>query len=198
MGRVAGDLSFQPLTPDRWDALEDLFGPERGASSGCWCMWWRLTSAEFSAGHRDARKAAFRALARDGVPLGILAFDGAIAVGWCAVGPRETLPRLERSRVAKPVAAPTSADDRVWMINCFYIRAGHRKRRLMPRLIEAAVDYAQSQGPRAVEACPIEPERRLQWSEGFHGIASAFAGLGFEEIARRAPTRPLLRRTLGG
>ena len=29
------DLTFHPVTPDRWPDLERLFGP-RGAYSGCW------------------------------------------------------------------------------------------------------------------------------------------------------------------
>ncbi len=31
------------------------------------------------------------------------------------------------------------------------------------------------------------------WGEGFVGIASVFRKLGFQEIARRTPTRPLMR-----
>ena len=38
-----------PLTPSRWADVEDLFGPEKGANSGCWCMWPRVTSSEFRA-----------------------------------------------------------------------------------------------------------------------------------------------------
>ena len=40
------ELDIHPLTPDRWDDFEELFG-ERGAYGGCWCMWWRITRAEF-------------------------------------------------------------------------------------------------------------------------------------------------------
>jgi hypothetical protein len=40
------DLGFQPVTPDRWQDLEVLFG-KNGAYSGCWCMWWRETRSQF-------------------------------------------------------------------------------------------------------------------------------------------------------
>jgi hypothetical protein len=33
--------TFEPLTADRWNDFEALFGP-RGAVGGCWCMWWRV------------------------------------------------------------------------------------------------------------------------------------------------------------
>jgi hypothetical protein len=42
-----------------------LFGPERGADSGCWCMFWRLKRSEFHALGKAARKAAFRKLVHD-------------------------------------------------------------------------------------------------------------------------------------
>lgn len=185
-------LRFKPLTPALWPALEDLFGPERGADGGCWCLWWRMTGREFQARGRAGRKTAFRTLVETGVPLGVLALEGETAVGWCAVAPRSELPKLERSRVAKPV----EPDPETWMINCFYVRSGYRRSGLMRPLIEAAVGYAAAKGATAVEACPIEPARRLQWNEGFVGLASAFADTGFVQIARRSPTRPLLRRDL--
>jgi hypothetical protein len=37
----------------------------------------------------------------------------------------------------------------------------------------------------------------LQWGEGFVGIAPLFRDLGFTEIARRSPRRPLMRLVLG-
>ena len=42
----AQNLTFYPLTPERWKDFEELFGP-RGACGGCWCMWWRLKRSEF-------------------------------------------------------------------------------------------------------------------------------------------------------
>ena len=180
---------IHPLTIGRWDDLVDLFGPERGANSGCWCMWWRMTARDFEAASREDRRDAFKAVVADGPPPGLLAYHDGQAVGWCAVGPRPTLPRIGRSRVAKPV----EGGDGVWFVSCFYIRSGHRKSGLMAALLEAAVDYAVEQGANMIEACPIDPARTLQWGEGFVGIASVFRAAGFEEIARRSPNRPLMR-----
>lgn len=185
-------LTFAPLSPPLWPAMEDLFGVERGASGGCWCLWPRMTSAEYQHSSRETRKTAFRALVDGGAATGVLAFAGDTAVGWCGVAPRAGLNRMQRSRVT----GPDGPDDDVWLIHCFYVRRGHRGQGLMSRLIEAATAHARDSGARAVEACPIEPARPLQWGEGFVGIASAYAGLGFREVARRSPTRPLLRKDL--
>ncbi len=188
---TAAVLIFHPLTPDRWDDLEALFGPERGAGSGCWCMWWRVTRKEWEAMGKAKRKVAFRKLVKSGAVPGILAYRGAKPVGWCAIAPRETTPSLDRSRVAKPVD-----DSPVWSITCFYIDRAVRERGVMAALIEAACDHAARNGATLVEAYPIEPARSLEWGEGFVGIASAFSACGFSEVARRTPTRPVMRRAL--
>jgi hypothetical protein len=66
----------------------------------------------------------------------------------------------------------------------------------MRRLLDGAVAFAARSGAAAVEACPIDVRRRLVWGEGYVGVASVFREAGFEEVARRSPTRPLMRKTL--
>lgn len=197
---AAGEpLVVVPLTPDRWDDLVDLFGPERGAASGCWCMWHRVAGrAGWTALGAEGRRDAFRARVTEGPPPGLLAYRGAVAVGWVAVTPRAELPRFERQKVsarpedATPPAAP------LYALHCFYIRAGHRRQGLMRRLAEAAIAHARAAGAAALDVCPIEPDRPLQWGEGFVGLAPLFRDLGFVEIARRSPRRPLMRLALAG
>ena len=72
-------LRIEPLTPDLWPALEDLFGV-RGACGGCWCMYWRIGSA-YRRRPANQNKADFRAVVRHGPPPGLVAFDGDLAVG---------------------------------------------------------------------------------------------------------------------
>ena len=62
-------MTIRPLTPSRGKELEALFG-ERGASGGCWCMFWRRPRAAFvrqkGGGNRRALGAriGFREVAR--------------------------------------------------------------------------------------------------------------------------------------
>jgi len=72
-------LKILPLTPDRWPALEDLFG-ELGACNGCWCMYWRIGSA-YRKNPRKANKTAFQEVVRRGPPPVSLAFHGDLPVG---------------------------------------------------------------------------------------------------------------------
>ena len=193
---MSAALVFKPLTAARWDDLVDLFGPERGACAGCWCMWPRMRGVEFQAMPKVARRDAFHRLVESGPPPGLLAYEGRTAVGWVAVSPRRDVARFNISRVTAPTD-PAGADlAATWALTCFYARASHRKRGLMRALAEAAIAYARKQGARRIEVCPIEPARALMWGEAFVGIPSALLPLGFVEIARRSPRRPLLRLDL--
>lgn len=181
---------FAPLTPDRWPDLEALFG-ERGACAGCWCMWWRLPAGEFEAGKGDPNRAAFKALVGSGAEPGILAYAGDRPVGWCAVAPREDYPRFERSRILAPV------DDRpVWSVTCFFVDQSSRRSGLSVALLEAAVEYVAKRGGTLVEGYPHDKgdaPPTFVWT----GLASGFQKAGFEEVARRSPTRPIMRRRCG-
>ena len=133
----------------------------------------------------------FKHIVEKGDGPGILAYDGDRAVGWCAIAPRSATPGLDRSPVAKPLD-----DAPAWSITCFYIDTQHRRHGMMAAVIEAAVEHARRNGARIVEAYPIDAERRALWGELFVGAASAFRASGFTEVARRTPTRPVMRRTL--
>lgn len=184
-------IACHPLTPERWDDLERLFGPERGAVAGCWCMWFKLTRKEWEGLGRAGRKDAFRAEVASGPPPGILAYAGEAPVGWCAVAPRGTYPAIERSRVTRPV------DERpAFAITCFYLAPRWRRRGLMRPLIEAALAFAKGQGAALVEAYPLDPPEGERPTGAFKGIAGPFRDLGFVEVARRSPGRPILRRDL--
>jgi hypothetical protein len=107
-----------------------------------------------------------------------------------AVSPREDVIRFEK---AKTSALEAGEDPRThFAITCFYVRIGHRKRGLMTDLAKAATAYAKKKAA-ALDVCPIETDKQLIWGEGFVGIVSVFQELGFKEVARRSPRRPLMR-----
>lgn len=182
-------MRFLPLTPERWPDLEALFGP-RGAYSGCWCTFYRMPRAEYSAAGNAGRKRAMRAFVERGPPPGLLAYEKGEPVAWVAIAPREATPALGRSRVSK------SPDGRpAWAITCFFVRADHRGRGLMEKLAEAAAAYAKRQGATLVEAFPVK-EASLRGCDGFQGLASTLGRCGFEPIARPTPARVYMRREL--
>ena len=178
-------LAIRPLTPDLWPALEDLFGP-KGASGGCWCMYWRI-GAEYRRRPREQNKRALKQIVKRGPPPGLLAFDGDLAVGWCQLTPRDDLPRLERGRMLARVDGVP-----VWCISCFYVRIGRRRQGVTSALVQAAIKAAKRAGAPALEAYPYDTDR-CATSDPFTGFASTFERAGFVEIARRKPSRPIMR-----
>ena len=131
-------------------------------------------------------RATLRRVAKAGPPPGLLAIRDELAVGWCRVTPREAVPGLERSFRTRRVD-----DIAVWSISCFYIRKGHRRTGIMTALITAAVEYARAAGTPALEAYPLDSA--VSPSATASGYFSTFARLGFVEVVRRSPERPIMR-----
>jgi GNAT superfamily N-acetyltransferase len=189
--QAASQFTVRPLTPSRWADVEDLFGPEKGANSGCWCMWPRLTASDYRIMGKEKRKKAFKSCIAAGPVPGLLLYEKGQAIGWVAVTRREDVIRFEK---AKTSALEPDKDPRAhYAITCFYVRTGHRRRGLMTDLAKAAIAYAKKNKAAAIDVCPIETDRPLMWGEGFVGIVSVFRDLGFTEVARRSPRRPLMR-----
>ena len=186
----APKLEVEPATPERWEDLVALFG-ENGACEGCWCMYWRLPAAEYEAGRGEANREALRErVAAEEAP-GLLGYADGAAVGWIAVEPREALVRLENSRILAPVD-----DDPVWSAPCFYVAPAARGQGVSVALLEAACDHAAARGATALEGYPVKPTERQSPAFVWTGLASAFEAAGFEEVARRSPKRPIMRREL--
>lgn len=187
----ASKFTVHPLTRSRWADVEDLFGPEKGANSGCWCMWPRLAASDFQAMGKERRKGAFKSCVQEGPVPGLLLYEKGLAIGWVSVSPRADVIRFEKAKAS--ALEPCEKASKHYAITCFYVRPGHRKRGLMTDLAKAAIDYAKKKKAAALDVCPIDTDKPLMWGEGFVGIVSVFQELGFEEVARRSPRRPLMR-----
>jgi hypothetical protein len=188
---VAAPYEIHPLTPERWDDFERLFGPQ-GAYSGCWCMYWRVARSRFTAQAGEGNRRAMAQIVAAGEVPGILAYHAGEPVAWCSVAPRESFASLERSRVLKRLD-----DAPVWSIVCFFLGKEQRRRDRVVDLIRGAVEYARSRGARIVEAYPTAPRgRRLAAVSSYQGVPSAFARAGFVECARPSEAKVIMRRYL--
>jgi GNAT superfamily N-acetyltransferase len=181
-------LAVRPVSPERWPDLERLFGP-RGACAGCWCMWWKLPRAAWTAGKGEGNRRALEAIVSGGGVPGLLAYDGREPVGWVAIEPRAAYARLARARTLKPVD-----DAPVWSITCFFVARSHRGRGVTRVLVDAAVAHARRHGARLVEGYPVDAAKPLADAWLYTGSFSTFRKAGFEEVARRTRTRPIVRR----
>lgn len=186
-------FAVRPLTPERWNDLEAVFNA-KGCSiaRGCWCMYYRRSGSNAvpaGARYAQANRADLRKLVHSGVVPGLIAYRGKEPVGWVSIGPREDYAKLAKSRVAKPVD-----DQPVWSIVCFVVPAPYRGQGVARALLDGAVAYARRHGAKLVEAYPIDkPGRQIsEWL--WNGPKSMFDAAGFTEVARRKPTRPVVRR----
>jgi GNAT superfamily N-acetyltransferase len=181
-------ITFHPLTPEHWSDFEKLFGP-RGATAGCWCMYWRLTRSLFEEQQGELNRRNMKALVDSGIIPGILAYSDDEPVGWCSIAPREEFSTLGRSRILKPVD-----EQPVWSVVCFFISRAYRRKGLTVKLLKAAIEYAGSNGARIIEGYPVEPkEGRAPDVFVYTGLSSAFKQVGFIEVLRRSETRPIMR-----
>jgi GNAT superfamily N-acetyltransferase len=167
-------------TPDRWDDVVTILG--RGGDVGCWCQAPRGIAVGYGKSEPGARRAALRAQLADDPPAGMLAYVGGEVAGWCGFGPRQRLPRLERSRTI-----PKVDDEPVWSVLCFNVRPGFRRQGVAAALLEGVVDYARRSGAPGVEAYPVDPDGgRVDVSFGYVGVTPMFEKLGFERIVETA------------
>jgi GNAT superfamily N-acetyltransferase len=185
---VSYEVIVRPATPGRWSDLEKLFGPS-GAYSGCWCMFFRQTSAEFQAKAGNANRTELHGLVAGKKVPGLLAYRDKEPVGWVSVAPRTQFGRIERS----PLFKRDEPEPNVWSIVCFYVGREHRGEGVASALVRGAVEYAVSKGATAVEGYPRDKPDDWKTAENYLGTRAMFESCGFKEIARPKPARPLMR-----
>lgn len=184
-------LAIRPLTAERWDDFETLFGAN-GACGGCWCMTWRLTRRQYEESKGSGNRSLMKQLVDTGSPPGLLAYQDSQPVGWCALGPREGYSTLSRSRILKPVD-----DTPVWSVVCFFIAREFRRQGLSSALLRAAAEYVRFAGGKMLEGYPVDPRKpEMPDLFAYTGLLRAFQKAGFEEVARRSETRPIMRLVL--
>ncbi len=183
-------IEVVPATPDRWDDVALLLGGDD--DRGCWCQPWRGPARGYGTAKPGSRPAALRAQLELPVPPGFLAYIGSEPAGWCGVSTRELAPRLARSRTIPAI------DDRpVWVIGCFRIRVGYRRRGVARALLAAVIAAARAAGAPGVEAYPVDPGgRRIDAGFAYVGIASMFDAAGFRRVVETGARSAGLSRIL--
>ncbi|MDD4967854.1 MAG: GNAT family N-acetyltransferase [Paludibacter sp.] len=182
-------LTFEPLTRQNWGQFEALFG-SKGACGNCWCMYYRLSKADFKEGKsEEGNKNAMKELVWENKPAGILGFYDGQAIAWCAFAPREDFTKLEKSRVHKRID-----DLKVWSIPCFFIDKHFRRNGVSVALLKGVIDYARKEGIKIIEAYPTIPtQEKLPDSFAWIGLYKSFERAGFEIADRTSRNRPMVR-----
>ncbi|WP_049734069.1 GNAT family N-acetyltransferase [Rhizobium ecuadorense] len=192
------DLRFEPVTAERWDDFETLFGPQ-GAFYNCWCVALRLPHAVRTKMAADERKLHMHDRIKAGPPPGILCYADGAPVAWVQVGPRHDVPQFNSPRtVSRPLEEGDAYDPSIWAVSCFFLLPSLRGRGMSRRLLSLAIDHARCQGARLLEACPIDHVKQSKSVTLCIGSTAIFDAAGFETVARRKDGRPLMRLELRG
>ncbi|MEP6666895.1 MAG: GNAT family N-acetyltransferase [Nocardioidaceae bacterium] len=192
---MTGHFVVQPLTPETWSDLEDLFAlPGGSIVRGCWCMFYRRSGkVSVSAAAGDDNKQQLCDLVEGGTVPGLVGYLDGSPMGWISLGPREDYFKLRRSPIMKPVD-----DAEVWSIVCTFVAKAHRGMGLQHDLLAGALDYARDSGVRLLEAYPIDKPERSHDDFMFFGSRSLYERAGFREVVRRSRTRVVMRKRLRG
>ena len=180
-----GTIDVRPVTAASWDDMARLFSA-RGAPHYCWCGLYRHARAHDMDG--DAKRQALCDMVSRGTPVGVLAYDHGVPVGWCSIAPRETYVKLSRSRTMPrrtPVATPT------WTVLCFFVPRSHRRRGVPVALLRAGVGYAVEQGAAVIEGYPHDT---AGISSTHRGHSSVFKAAGFRRDGGRWVLEPATSR----
>jgi GNAT superfamily N-acetyltransferase len=151
-------------------------------------MYWKLRGKEYEEAKGFETRQMHKSIVDSGVATGLLAYLHGDIVGWIAVEPRDSYPRLAHSRILQPVD-----DQTVWSVTCFFVAKKFRRKGITVELLKAAVEHVRKQGGKIVEGYPIETQKDMPSPFIYTGAASAFEQAGFQEVARRSPTRPIFR-----
>jgi GNAT superfamily N-acetyltransferase len=186
-------LDIRPLTFDRFPDLAALF-EEGGDPKWCWCTYFRFRGRDWSNSTAANNRAELSELTKRKLPPGLVAYRGDRAVGWVSLAPREDYERLAYSKVLAPVD-----DTPVWSIVCFVVSRRLRGQGIAAALLEAAIDFARSQGATTLEAYPVETGgARIPAANAFQGTVGMFERAGFTIVERRqwnatSPVRTIVR-----
>ena len=93
----------------------------------------------------------------------------------------------------KPVDAQS-----VWSVVCFVVPSQHRSQGVARALLDGAIAFARKSGVRLLEAYPVDKRGRQNDDSLWFGTQHMFEDAGFREVARRKPTRSVMRIDLSG
>lgn len=186
-------FTVKALSQETWDDFEKLFGKHKGVRGGCWCLFHRLSSAEYNKLSKDQRREHHKSLTQRGEGHGLLVFEADTPVAWCHFGPAKAFIQYDRSRAySRLEIAPEHLPD--WRIACIFVDKDHRRKGLSKFTLHAAMEMIRHKGGGVIEAFPLhlpEVER-----PSYTGSPAMYMEEGFEVICALGAHTVLMRCVL--
>lgn len=188
-------LVTREFATSRWHDFQELFSKYGGVQSGCWCMFYHREGPNGplqDAARQERNRLDHRALLAAGHAHGILVYHEDVPVGWCQFGRASDLPRVERGRKYKALAAGLSAPAD-WRITCFFVDKPYRRSGVAKAALHAALQAMARRGGGIVEAYPaLQSHAVATW----FGSRSMFEREGFHLVRPFGQSNVLMRKML--
>ncbi len=195
------ELTIKELDASTWPDFERLFA-KHGIPSYCWCMYYqreksREREMRDSGIEEEEMRAHNRKMKRDlveqGRSHGILVYEDGLPVGWCAYGPREEFPRIDRGRYYKKLRLQEERR-KLWRVVCMVVDKDHRGQGVATTALKAALASIRKQGGGVVEAYPAVSKKGGSQALWF-GTVGMFEREGFKSVAPLGASR-LMRKVI--
>lgn len=187
------NLEVKDFSAGTWRDFEALFGKYGGVRGGCWCVYHRCTSAQFSQFTREERRELQKDLVRQGHGCGLLVYEAGTPVSWCQFGPAEDFPGYDRGRAYRKLDFGTDELPQ-WRIACLFVDRHRRREGLAKFALSSALERIRRRGGGVVEAFPLVAPGSGR--PPYTGSVEMYQREGFAEVVRLGKTRILMRRTV--
>ena len=184
------NIVIKRLTPDLSDDYFDFFENRAFTDHSpyrCYCQMYQMPKeqAKMAFDHTDgaemgllSREAAEQQI-KSGLLRGYLAFDGAIAIGWCNCNDKSNFP-IESS-TGDRFYAPAEKKEKA--VVCFEIAPEYRGKGIATALLQKAVADAKAEGFIAVEGFPVIRKERYEWD--CTGPVRLYEKVGFSKVLEK-------------
>jgi GNAT superfamily N-acetyltransferase len=161
-----------------FDDVATMVGPKRPDANVCWCLSYRVPSAENRELRGPARGERVRRRIDEDGPPGVIAYDGDDIVGWAAVAPRADTTFARNRKI------PQLGGDNVWSVWCIRVRPGHRHQGISHDLLAGAVDFARDRGASVIEGYPVDNgAEKVDLTMAYVGTRGLFERAGFTKAS---------------
>lgn len=187
------DVEVRDLSAETWTDFQALFGKHKGVRGGCWCTYFRCTSAEFDRMTKEERRGFHERLAQEGRGYGVLVYDAGTPVAWCQFGPPQAFPRIDRGRAYGSLDL-RAGERPQWRIACLFVDKHRRREGLSGVALRAALARIEARGGGVVEAFPLDIAYPGQ--PPHTGSVEQYAREGFQAVTRLGKNVLLMRRSV--
>jgi GNAT superfamily N-acetyltransferase len=151
-------------------------------------MVWRDYKIGPGMTDKSARKAAMKERVISSTPVGLIGCIDGATVGWCSIAPRSTFKDTLGGQVDS-----TDDEQTIWSLTCFFVKRELRGHGISAQLLNAATNYAATNGAKVIEAYPVDPSSP---SYRFCGFTPLFEDHGFKKVGAVGKRRLIFRKTL--